>query len=257
MDIYRKELNQIYASQHLERENLNHTEVEQVNVKAELVASVTRGCTVITDAACDRCYIFGGDFGKLLGFFDKENQSAIESSSDEDRIYSLIHPEDLVDKRLLEYEFFKFVDSVDVEEKLNYKALCRIRMKDRTGQYVSVDNTTQIIRLSPNGKIWLILCSYNLSASEAVDSDINPTILNTVSGEAKHLTLSEIHTRILSFREKEILGLIRKGLPSKLIAEELKISIHTVNRHRQNIISKLSVSNSFEAIAAAEAMKIL
>lgn len=62
---------------------------------------------------------------------------------------------------------------------------------------------------------------------------------------------------MLSDREKEVLKLIRDGRPSKQIADMLGISIHTVNRHRQNIIAKLSVGNSIEAVTAAVAMKLL
>ena len=58
-------------------------------------------------------------------------------------------------------------------------------------------------------------------------------------------------------REKEILRCIRKGLSSKEIAAALYISVNTVNRHRQNILEKLSVGNSIEACRAAELMKLL
>lgn len=51
--------------------------------------------------------------------------------------------------------------------------------------------------------------------------------------------------------------LIMNGNLSKQIAAILGISVNTVNRHRQNIISKLSVNNSAEAISAAISMKLL
>lgn len=75
-------------------------------------------------------------------------------------------------------------------------------------------------------------------------------------GEIETLSLKQETNSILSEREKEILELIRKGMRSKEIASELHISINTVNRHRQNILSKLSVSNSIEACRAAEIMKL-
>ena len=75
--------------------------------------------------------------------------------------------------------------------------------------------------------------------------------------KSKTLFLSEEHRNILSEREKEILRCIRKGLSSKEIAAALYISVNTVNRHRQNILEKLSVGNSIEACRAAELMKLL
>jgi DNA-binding CsgD family transcriptional regulator len=61
----------------------------------------------------------------------------------------------------------------------------------------------------------------------------------------------------LTDREKEILLLIKEGKLSKQIAEILGISIHTVNRHRQNILERLSVGNSVEALTAAISMRLL
>ncbi len=45
----------------------------------------------------------------------------------------------------------------------------------------------------------------------------------------------------LSFREKEIVVCIVKGLTNKEIAEELCLSIHTVITHRRNISHKLQI----------------
>ena len=44
---------------------------------------------------------------------------------------------------------------------------------------------------------------------------------------------------------------------SKEIALLLSISIHTVNRHRQNILSKLKADTSIEACRIAEYMHLI
>jgi DNA-binding CsgD family transcriptional regulator len=62
---------------------------------------------------------------------------------------------------------------------------------------------------------------------------------------------------LLSRREKEILILIGRGKSSKEIAEELSLSIHTVSRHRQNILQKLQVSNSAQAFGIARELHLL
>ena len=172
-------------------------------------------------------------------------------------IYNRLHPEDLVEKRMLEYEYFKFVDSLPAEDKVRHKAICRIRIKDREGRYRVLDNSTQILKTSPNGKIWLILCCYDLSPIQEFQTDINAHIKNNHTGEITSLSFSDKKNHILTAREKEILLLIKEGKPSKQIADTLSISIHTVNRHRQNILEKLSVGNSMEAIMAATAMGFL
>ena len=158
---------------------------------------------------------------------------------------------------MLEYEFFKKINLVDEQDKKKYKAICRIRIRDRHRNYIHIINSTQALQLSPNGKIWLILCCYNLSPNQRGTDDIEPHIINTFNGEILTLDFKDKRNHILTVREKEILNLIKEGKASKNIADILEISVHTVNRHRQNIIEKLSVGNSIEAISAAISMGLL
>lgn len=259
MDVYRKELNDIYEAQRLGEERLDDADVSATNAMAEAMARLNGGCIVITDAASDRCFIFAGSLGRLLGLSYSDWLSVSADSSDEDVIYNLLHPEDLVYKRMLEYEFFKMADSLSPEHKRDIRATCRIRMRAFDGRYILIDNSTQVSRLSPCGKIWLILCTYQLSPTQEYDSNIGivPRIVNQRTGEIVSLSFEERRDRILTSREKEVLRLIRQGLPSKQIADSLGISVNTVNRHRQNIIGKLSVGNSIEAVTAAIKMKLL
>lgn len=159
-------------------------------------------------------------------------------SSDEDFIYNRIHPENLPDKRLLEFEFFKMIDRLPPERKLHLKATSHIRVKDHEDRYVWVDNTTQVLCLSPAGSMWLILCICDLSDDQSPHQGINPRIKDYLTGEITSLSLTERKAHILTHREKEILRLIRQGKSSKLIAASLCISKNTVDRHRQNILQK-------------------
>ena len=45
---------------------------------------------------------------------------------------------------------------------------------------------------------------------------------------------------------------MKQGLLSKEIANTLKVSINTINRHRQNILQKLKANNSIEAVNLAQ-----
>lgn len=258
MDILRKEIDEIYALQHLDREALEPDVASVCHDMVRTCVAVNGDCRVITDASADRCTVFPGRFGAwLIGDDRGEVSEKSYASSDEDVIYTRMHPEDLAEKRMLEYEFFRFIHHAPIEEKLNYKAVCRIRIRNGEGEYAYVANSTQLLRLSPAGKFWLILCCYDLSADTSTAGDISPAIVNSSTGEVRPLTLDEKKKGILSPREKDILHLIREGMASKQIADRLNISIHTVNRHRQNILEKLRVSNSTEAVMAASAMKLL
>jgi DNA-binding NarL/FixJ family response regulator len=61
----------------------------------------------------------------------------------------------------------------------------------------------------------------------------------------------------LSKREKEILILIANGQNNPGIAEELHLSIHTVNTHRKNILLKLGVNNTAGLVNYAMRMNLL
>lgn len=257
MDIFRKELNAIYTGQRLGEETLSRDDIAQWRAAASALAATADELDVITDASSDHCYIYSGRFASLLGITSAPSLETEADSSDEDEIYQRMHPEDLVDKRMLEYEFFKFINNMDGPAKKAYKATCRIRMMNGDGRYFYADNSTQIVQPSPRGKIWLILCRYSISSDQSQGNDISPVIVCTSDGEVKPLALSANRRRILSPREKAVLLLIKDGKPSKQIADILGISIHTVNRHRQNIIEKLSVHNSVEAIMAATAMRLI
>lgn len=258
MDILRKELNSIYASQHLEWEHLEVSLLQKRQEQARNMVGLNQGCCVVTDASVDLCYIYAGTLGRLIGLTEAPDFCKTCYSSDEDIIYNRMHPEDLVEKRMLEYEFFKHVDSLsESAEKLKYVASCRIRIRNGQGRYIYLHNTTQVLQPSPRGKIWLILCCYQFSPQTEPADGISPCIMNRETGEAVSLSLGEKRKQILSEREKQILRLIKEGKPSKQIADVLGISINTVNRHRQNILEKLSVGNSVEAVTAATAMKLL
>lgn len=254
MDILRKELNSIYESQNLADEILDPGLAEICRTRIAICTEVDGNCRVITDASCNACQIFGGRFGAQLGL--PAGMTTV-NSSDEDEIYDRIHPEDLVDKRMLEYEFFRFVDALTPEEKLRYKATCRVRIRNKHNEYITASNSTQILRLSPTGKIWLIMCCYDLADNNKENRGISACIVNSSTGECLCPDFSEKRSHILTDREKEVLALIKSGKPSKIIADILGISVHTVNRHRQNILEKLSVGNSVEAIMAATAMRLM
>ncbi len=55
----------------------------------------------------------------------------------------------------------------------------------------------------------------------------------------------------LSARELEVLRFVAAGLKNQEIAERLVISPHTVDRHLENIFSKMSVTGRTQAVLAA------
>jgi DNA-binding NarL/FixJ family response regulator len=55
----------------------------------------------------------------------------------------------------------------------------------------------------------------------------------------------------LSDREMEIFELIGRGKSTRAIAEQLRLSIHTIESHRENIRAKLNLRNGSELVQHA------
>jgi DNA-binding NarL/FixJ family response regulator len=66
-----------------------------------------------------------------------------------------------------------------------------------------------------------------------------------------------IGTGDITPREKEVLNLVVKGNSTKQIADQLSISIRTVESHRINMLKKMKVSNTAELIKKAFDLKII
>jgi len=61
-------------------------------------------------------------------------------------------------------------------------------------------------------------------------------------------TYSNVNNLVLSSRELEIVKLCHEGLSSKMIADKLKLSIHTVKNHKRNCMEKTKTHNISELI---------
>lgn len=62
---------------------------------------------------------------------------------------------------------------------------------------------------------------------------------------------------VLSSREKEVLQLIGEGLTNPQIASKLFISLHTVDSHRKNLLTKFGVNNTAGLIKQAAKYNML
>ena len=166
-------------------------------------------------------------------------------ASDELNIENLVHPDDLEVVRRIDKKVWEFLDTLPEEEKLTYKYIYEMRILDR-GKYVRMIYQTRLLAFKDDN--FLAMGMIDLAPEQSANTSVRFQIKNCLTDEVVPFTIESATDVLLTPREREILALAKEGMFSKEISEKLNISIHTVNRHRQNILEKLQVDNIIEAI---------
>ncbi|ASF44356.1 helix-turn-helix transcriptional regulator [Capnocytophaga endodontalis] len=160
-------------------------------------------------------------------------------------IENLVHPDDLEVVRRIDKKVWEFLDTLPEEEKLAYKYIYEMRVLDR-GKYVRMIYQTRLLAFKDDN--FLAMGMIDLAPEQSANTSVRFQIKNCLTDEVVPFTIETATDVLLTPREREILALAKEGMFSKEISEKLNISIHTVNRHRQNILEKLQVDNIIEAI---------
>ena len=160
-------------------------------------------------------------------------------------IENLVHPDDLEVVRRIDKKVWEFLDTLPEEEKLAYKYIYEMRVLDR-GKYVRMIYQMRLLAFKDDN--FLGMGIIDLAPEQSANTSVRFQIKNCLTDEVVPFTIETATDVLLTPREREILALAKEGMFSKEISEKLNISIHTVNRHRQNILEKLQVDNIIEAI---------
>lgn len=215
-------------------------------------SEIENSISVLSDLRAHNSYIYYGGLSQIIGLDDDIRESRC-SSIWEEKIFRLVHPDDLASKHVQELRFFNFIKRLPRHEKSQYYLVSELRMRTSTGNYIPVQHKMFYITLPDSDTIWLALCLYSPLAFRLPS---NNCAVNSLTGQMIELD-DGVGAEILSKRERQVLGLIDKGLTSKDIATLLSISINTVNRHRQEILCKLRVHNSIEACRIGKDLRLL
>ncbi len=194
------------------------------------------------------------NFVDLLGY-DSHKIETLERQGD--YLESRIHPDDRTQLAALQVTLGQFIYSLPFEQRNNYSNIYSFRILNANQQYIRATSRHQVLEQDRNGKAWLIIGNMDISPDQKKSEMVDCTVLNLKNGELFSPSLSFQPSTNLTNREIEVLCLIQKGLLSKEIADRLCISIHTVNIHRQNLLRKLGVQNSIEAIRLGQEIGLL
>jgi len=225
-------------------------QLEDCQEKAKNFVELENGIAVLSDLRNDKSYIYAGKFADELNIFKDKNIQEIESIWEKE-LFDQLNAEDVLQKHVLELQFFQFIKTIPFEQRKDYCVISRLRISEKQNQK-SLIHKMFYFSNSDNCNTELSLCLYNFDFFQT--DSYTGMIINTANGAIIYQAEVE-NSAFLSVREKEILKMTQQGKKSKEIAEVLFISINTVNRHRQNIIEKMRVSNTTEACAMASRLK--
>jgi len=167
---------------------------------------------------------------------------------------TLLHPDDSVRLWQLLRQVWEHLLALPSHHRADYQYNCEYRLKKANGAYVRLLEQNTVLQTDTKGNITHLLGVCTDITNWKKGDVLTATVVAPDDEDCLICTSLDEHLRpqeLLSTREKEVLKLISQGYSSKLIAEQLCISFHTVNTHRSNIIQKTSTSNTGELVQFA------
>jgi len=210
----------------------------------------------------EKIKLFAHETNSLLAIYDNITSEMVYASDSYCDFFgadgwNFIHPDDLdavMRCSVIALNYLK-------ERGLNgsdYKLIRRYRANVKDKYLVVIENL-RAFEFDSAGNPWLSLVMIDIALNQSLPHAVEFKLLNCKTGEIiiPSQKANVVDKPILSERELEILSLIGNGLLSKEIANQLNISVHTVNTHRQNILEKLKVRTIFVAIKSITSIGML
>lgn len=219
----------------------------------EMLAEVNNSSVYVAEYQTG--YWFLSDNFRIFGY---DPQTIHSTDKAPDFLETRIHPDDFIVMEATQRNLLKFLESLPLDERKNYKHIYELRARNGENVYIRFIVQQQILELDEDGHPQLLFGIIDVSPDTSPLEQVKLRVINYKTGEIVPFQVIGKHTDIrLSIREKEILELARKGMQSKEISDKLSISIHTVNKHRQNIMQKMNADNVLEAIEYARMLGLV
>ena len=161
---------------------------------------------------------------------------------------SKIHADDLPAILEVFEKEIDYINGLAPDQRLEHRSSYDYRIQKADGTFIRVLQRNLILNLDQNNNIsHLLLVFTDISHLKKDNSKILYIINKSDSSLTYIYSLADrrmIKDTFLSKREIEILKLLGKGYSSKEVAEELFISIHTVETHRRNMLEKTNIKDT-------------
>ncbi|ALJ00511.1 LuxR C-terminal-related transcriptional regulator [Rufibacter tibetensis] len=190
--------------------------------------------------------IYVSDLQKGVVWCNKTNEETLGYTLEEiknmgalEYMQQIVHPEDMniPEDSIGHYQEFSGAE---------FGGVFRAKHKEQK-EYKWFIGWAKAFKKNQEGQVKEILC---------VDVDMSPRmntekqLITALQENLKHK--NKLLFKTLSNREIEILDLVCHGLSSKVIADKLFLSVHTVNTHRRNIQARLGTTNVADLVALAK-----
>lgn len=191
----------------------------------------------IFDFHKSRIVYLGATFDDITGY----RQSRIPATGLK-FLQSVIHPADARAAFLSYQTIWQYLMQLPLGLRHQFKATMDYRIKRSNGEYLRVLQEMQNFIADDLGNIVYVTGLFTDITHWGRKKDVSlimedPIHLQKIQIPCLHKNLQ----LFLSKREREILKLLACGKSSKAVADDLAISYHTVNTHRQNMLSKLGM----------------
>jgi len=244
MDELKKEYYELLSLQVFNETDLDYSLLEKHKSMLAQLAKVSNSGITVFDLYAKKHVFASYNFMDIFGHYV-------------DGIDERVHPDDIKLNLRNAIEALKFLYA-HRESMKDYKMMSEYRIRNASGEYVRVVEQFTLLESDKSGNAWLALSLIDLSPDQSAFKSVKGNILNLKTNT--FFAIQDLYNTDkvgLSPREIKVLQLVKDGLLSKEISEQLFISVHTVNTHRQRILEKLNVDNSMEAVKYASALGLL
>ncbi|UZR99699.1 LuxR C-terminal-related transcriptional regulator [Chondrinema litorale] len=245
-----REYNQLLENLVFDIESLDYTVFEQQIPFLNQMAKVNNtGLTVFDMNKREHIYA-SYNLEEIFGY----DMNQIEEVGN-DYFNSKVHPDDLLILVKRGTDLLRYFITLPEEEVKKFKYQSEYRIQNHQGKYIRIIEQHQVLEMDNFGNMWLSLSVVDVSPNQNNSDEVKGQLINIKTGEVQTISeqnqSTDLSKKLLTEREAEILNLVKEGYLSKEISDNLSISVHTVNTHRQKILKKLSANTSIEAIEFA------
>jgi DNA-binding CsgD family transcriptional regulator/PAS domain-containing protein len=214
----------------------------QVNPDLEMILGMSPCLSWIIDIRTQQVVFVSHNIKNLIGY--------TAGNFRQNGLYflnAIMHPADRPAVWRRTTELWKNLLQLTPSQRQNFRYNRKYRLRHAQGNFITLLEQNSVLQTDSAGNITHLLCIFS-NISELLQKDtfrksetMAPLVKTRATQPAREQNKGKLQ---LSTREQEIVKLVADGYSSKIIADRLFISPHTVNTHRRNILEKTHCRNT-------------